>query len=313
MLSLAGAAVFGGAMGTALSRVVGADDEVDPDLDPGYDPTIVEPIDELLPALGPLPPRAMVDRKYLPPVGAQGTTSEHGYPGSCVAWGGTYGLTTFTAARAGNYQPNRAILQASPAYIYIQVLNEMGVASGECSGSKFSDYFDILKQGGTASMRQARYRPDCKWLWDTYLDADLPPDPAFTLEKVATVPVASPIANNPLYVKSILATGKALAYGTKLYTDFGPYDGAPVPFVGNKQIVMKKQGGPAGHCMLIIGYDDTIGKSGAVLLQNSFGPTWGGTINPTPPRGGRDCGYVWMADETFTVLAQGQAIYVVDT
>lgn len=65
----------------------------------------------------------------------------------------------------------------------------------------------------------------------------------------------------------------ALVYGTKLYTDWGAYKGDPVPYVGNGEIAYnKKTGKPAGHCMLIIGYDDA---RQALLIQNSQGAGWG--------------------------------------
>ncbi len=62
----------------------------------------------------------------------------------------------------------------------------------------------------------------------------------------------------------------------------------------------KRTGKPAGHCMVIIGYDDSIG---AVLIQNSFGTGWGGTVNGSG-------GYVWMAYDTFEKTAQGTALYI---
>jgi C1A family cysteine protease len=65
--------------------------------------------------------------------------------------------------------------------------------------------------------------------------------------------------------------------------------------VGNGQIAYGQNGKPVGHCMLIIGYDDT---RQALLIQNSQGTAWGSS------------GYVWMAYATFQALAQGQAIYV---
>lgn len=84
----------------------------------GYDPETREPIstsqpryvDELLPSYE-------VTAAYLPPVGQQGTTTDPGSPGSCAAWASTYGLATFTAAKAGLANPSADYGQASPAYI----------------------------------------------------------------------------------------------------------------------------------------------------------------------------------------------------
>jgi len=93
------------------------------DGDRGYDPTAPEPFTtEKAQFVETLPVAAIVNPAFLPPVGQQGTTASPGAPGSCVAWASTYGLATFTAARAGRVNPSEASGQASPAQIYIEVL-----------------------------------------------------------------------------------------------------------------------------------------------------------------------------------------------
>lgn len=257
----------------------------------GYDPTTDEPIEITpLPALlTTLPTSAMVNPKYLPPVRQQQKIP------SCAAWASTYDLATFTAALAGHYAPNDPSLQASPAYIYIQVMQQDGTSQDTCSGSKLMSYFELLKaDGGTPTLEQAPYEPDCTTLWQDYSNQTLNPDSAFTINSIAAVS-----AKVPNDVKQILASGLALAYGTSLYTDFPSYDGTPKPYVGNGVILKNKTGKPVGHCMLIIGYDDTVG-AGAFYIQNSFGTGWGSG------------GCIWMEYDTFTALAQGKALYVKD-
>ena len=61
-------------------------------------------------------------------------------------------------------------------------------------------------------------------------------------------------------VRNFIAQGYALAYGTWLYTDFASYNGTPSPYVGNGIIAKKPNGQDVGHCMMIIGYDDTRGR-----------------------------------------------------
>lgn len=258
----------------------------------GYDPSLPEAfevtrprfVDQLLPA-------AAVDPAFLPPVGQQGTAASPGYPGSCCAWASTYGLATFTAARAGRVSPASPSGQASPAYIYIQVLQEMGDSSDSCTGSKFESYFNILKNG-TASMATAPYYAQCQTLWQDYAGKTIASNADFAIAQVKGVSTSDLDS-----VKQVLASGRALAYGTKLYTDWGSYRGDPSPYVGNGTILKGKNGKPAGHCMLIIGYDDTIG---GLHIQNSQGTDWGSS------------GYVWMAYATFQALAQGTALYVPD-
>jgi hypothetical protein len=75
---------------------------------------------------------------------------------------------------------------------------------------------------------------------------------------------------------------------------------------------------PAGHVMLIIGYDDDMRSStgkGAILLQNSWGPGWGiswerafGDSYKKPTHRGR--GFVWITYEAFLALAQGTVFTV---
>jgi len=75
---------------------------------------------------------------------------------------------------------------------------------------------------------------------------------------------------------------------------------------------------PAGHVMLIIGYDDDMRSSagkGAILLQNSWGPGWGiswerafGDSYQKPTHRGR--GFVWITYEAFLALAQGTVFAV---
>ena len=87
-------------------------------------------------------------------------------------------------------------------------------------------------------------------------------------------------------MRAIIASGQPLAYCTHLYTDFPSYKGDPPTYVGNGQwLCNKRTHKKAGHCMMIIGYDDdrvyppvpdnSVGLKGAVLIQNSFGTQMG--------------------------------------
>ena len=145
-------------------------------------------------------------------------------------------------------------------------------------------------------METAPYAADCQTLWNEYGQASISPDAAFTIGPISSVNVTASLED----MMQVLASNRALAYGTRLYTDWPSYDGTPVPYVGNGVIMKGANGKPAGHCMLIIGYDTTIGPNGAVKLQNSQGTSWGSS------------GYVWMDCKTFQALAQGQASYVND-
>lgn len=271
--------------------------------DYGYDPTASEEMPLTDPPMASAPPlAATVNLSFLPPVGRQGTTSNPGSPGSCAAWASTYGLATFTAAKRGAYSPTNATQWASPASIYVTVLQQDGFASNSCSGSQMTSYFKLLASGGTPSLEAAPYTPSCTNLWSDYGGRVLPPDPTFTVTGIHAI-----ATTNLTGLKQILASNRVLAYGTRLYTQWSAYRGDPVPYVGTGIIAKQANGKPVGHCMLIIGYDDT---KQAVLIQNSEGSGWGSTVDGNPPNAaGTDAGYVWMAYTTFTNLAQGTAFY----
>lgn len=262
----------------------------------GYDPTTVEDIPEGTPSfVETLPASFTVTSSYLPPVGQQGTAAHPGAPGSCAAWASTYGLATFTAAKNGSIDPSQPSGQASPAYIYIQaLLNQPNVQAGTCSDSAFTFYFQTLNKGGTPTMETAPYVADCTELWNKYGTTTPNFDTAFEIGNVASLDVKDSLTQ----LKNKLASNCPLAYATHLYTDWGSYQGDPSPYVGNGTLKTGANGQPVGHCMLIIGYDDTIGESGAVLIQNSEGNDWGAD------------GYVQMAYSTFQTLASGKAFYV---
>lgn len=233
---------------------------------------------------GSLARRAMVDKRYLPPVGRQGTSNHIGSPGTCAAWAYVYGLVGFNAAHNNDFFPTVPANQASPAHIYIQVKQTDHDPKESCSGSSFSTYNQFL-QNGTPNMHTAPYAADCKTLWNTY-NSDATPDDRFALQNPSAVKT-----NDLVSVKGVLASGKPLCYGTKLYTDFDAYANSPVPYVGNHVL------SNSSHCMLIVGYDDDCGEHGAIYLQNSFGTNWG------------DQGMMWMDADTFQSLAEGTALY----
>src|SRR5260370_16658950 len=124
----------------------------------GYDPEIDEPIPTSQPRyVDALLSSYLVTPAYLPPVGQQGTTADPGSPGSCTAWASTYGLATFTAAKAGLVDPSTTYGQASPAFIYIKARQQEGASGPPCGGSGFKFYFDPLAAHRTPTARPTPY------------------------------------------------------------------------------------------------------------------------------------------------------------
>lgn len=267
-------------------------------LDFGYDPSVPENIpivEPLRPTTAP-PSKKTVNAKWLPPVGKQTTPS-------CFVWASTYGLTTFAAAKANELDPTSTDNQASPIYTYIKVEQKHGTLSNVCIGGRISWCLDFLKaHKGTASMTDAPDETGCNAAWTSWGDKTLTPNPLFQPTAWQGVDFTGTQGLDNL--RSLIALDIPIAYGTWLYNDFVHYAGSPVPYVGSGCWASGPKG-KVGHCMMIIGYDTALGPNGAILIQNSFGTTWGSQWNGSG-------GYVWMDCNTFQATMQGTGVYITE-
>jgi len=265
----------------------------------GYDPEIAEePRPRLAPQPAALPSSAMVNKAFLPPVGKQTLSN-------CFVWSSAYGAATFWAAQSSGASPTTANLQASPDYTYIKVEIANGL-NGSCVGGQITKVLSFLESNkGTPSLQAAPNNQTCTENWNAYgpQGQTIPPGtPSFAIPSYASTSIIGPDGLNNM--RSVIASGVPLVYGTSLYTDFPSYKGAVTPYVGSGiYLVNQTTGKWAGHCMLIIGYNDAYQASdgstiGAVCIQNSFGTSWGSS------------GYVWMAYQTFQAMAQGLAFSI---
>lgn len=274
-----------------------ADADIHATFDYGYDPSVAEDIPLVSPpkpSAAP-PAQATVNPAWLPPVGHQTTPS-------CYVWSSTYGCATFAAAQLNNLDPTQPANQASPIYTYIKVQEQQqGTGQGVCVGGKIVWCLTFLESnGGTPSMAAAPALTGCSAAWTTWggnttatSDSQFQP----LAWSAMTLQGSTGLDN----MRGVIAGGTPIVYGTWLYTDFPPYAGSPSPYVGNGVwLYNKTTGKKAGHCMMIIGYDDTIG---AVLIQNSFGSAWGSAWNGNG-------GYIWMAYATFQAMMQGGGLYI---
>jgi hypothetical protein len=126
-------------------------------MDYGYDPTVAEPGPVFVPPRPATPPpsNATVNAELLPPVRKQTTPN-------CFVWASTYGLATFAAAKAGNYAPNVASLQASPDYTYVKVLEGESILVDNCVGGQVTSCFNFLNDNkGTPSVQTAPVFEGC--------------------------------------------------------------------------------------------------------------------------------------------------------
>ncbi|WP_262491094.1 C1 family peptidase [Mycobacterium simiae] len=249
---------------------------------------------------GKVPPAASVRTEWLPPVGRQTLPN-------CFVWASVYGLATFYAARKSGIPPTSPARQAGPDYAYIRYEMANKIEQGTCQGGQVTKCLNWLRaNGGTPSLAAApnhgrqQSNPSCGVNWSAYSSQTILPEPSFLIpEYKATKITGSDGLNN---LRTVIASGAPIAFGTALYTDFARYRGAPSPYVGNKEFAMNKEGKKAGHVMLIVAYDDAYTKTtGAVRIQNSWGTRWG------------EKGFVWMAYETLESLAQGSGVYVPDS
>jgi len=277
-------------------------DDIYASVDYGYDPDTVEACPIVIPAVPlRLPVRAAVDPAWLPPVGTQTTPSS-------VAWAVIYGLATHKAARAAGRSPTEPSLQASPHYPYIKILEQTGGRPGLCGGGLVSWCFDfLLANDGAPTLEQAPApvpkpgHSHCQAAWRAYGGAQLVSDYAFSIVGGGQVGITGAAGLDAL--RTLIARSVPLACGLSLFTDFPAYGRTgptALPYVGAGRILVRPDGRRAGHCLLVVGYDDDLG---AVLLRNSFGTGWGIEWSGSG-------GHMWMAYRSFQALAQGSAFFI---
>jgi hypothetical protein len=294
MLALAAA----GALGLALPCSQAKGDEPEELTEYGYDPDVPEPGTVEAPGrAAKVPPAASVRAEWLPPVGRQSMPN-------CFVWASVYGLATFYAARKSQTPPTSPDRQAGPDYAYIRSEIANKIADKTCDGGQITKCLNWLQSnGGTPSLAAApNYLKrgsisSCDVNWSDYGSRTIPPDPNFRIPgyKLTTITGQGGLNN----LRTVLASGMPIAYGTSLYTDFAHYRGAPSPYVGNGQWAKNRNAKKVGHVMLIVGYNDAYTpKTGAVRVQNSFGTGWG------------DNGFVWIAYDALEAMAQGRGVYV---
>ena len=264
----------------------------------GYDPAGGEGVTpEPTKHAGQVPAAASVKAEWLPPVGFQTQSN-------CFVWSCVYGLATFYAARKSKTPPKSREQLAAPDYSYIRFQLANKIPANTCNGGQNSQILDWLKSnGGTPSLAAAPNAPkkksdaaSCRADWSDYSSRTIPPDPRFLIPSYKVTPITG--ADGLKYLRTVIAAGQPMAFGTSLYRDFKNYNGNPSPYVGGGPMWKDPNGKNTGHVMLVVGYDD---NRKAVRIQNSWGTKWG------------EKGFVWMAYDTLEKLTQGTGVYVPDS
>lgn len=220
-----------------------------------------------------VPSKAMLPAAILAPVQDQGPLE------SCGSFGIGYSLSAGMAAIANpGMQLSSPANQPSSAYIYKVAYTAEGVPnaladqSGADSGTYGTDYFNQLITGGG----------NTTWADVAYPSYTLGEDKMCAALDQIQLPAAQIDSRFALggwkyfssldTLKSHIAKGIPVACLVECYENFDDSFKDP-----NGTKVFEGQGKPndGGHFMCIIGYDDTMGPNGAILLQNSWGAEFG--------------------------------------
>lgn len=188
----------------------------------------------------------------LPPVGNQGMQQ------SCVAWAIAYALKSYQEKLESGQQ-----YKFSPSFIYNQINNGLNAPT------YVTDALNVLSQQGVCPYDEMPYNQND---WVTK-----PSQQAMSDAKKFRIDYWRKINHTDIKeVKAHLAAGYPVVIGVTVSEEF----------IHNGKDIWKDPGTPAGgHCMLLVGYDDT---KNAFKVMNSWGPEWG------------DNGFGWIDYGLFT-------------
>ena len=264
----------------------------------------------------------------LPPIIMQGTNKSLGFPGSCEACSFGYGLGTYTAARGyPGFDPSERANRISAAWLFSWAQRRAGFAQyppekgqfiadeGEgtagttgststvnmtspkrkCQGSKALPYLGLLIAEGAPSAAQVPYKPDCAYIdgittsIDSYSGIG-----KFKIGSYKTLPnFLNGQSTYLTLMKQYINAGHAIAFSGLVAQG---YDNPATTMVNGAFAPASasfKKG--SGHGQVIVGYDDSLGHTGAFLIQNSFGKDWPYLSATDPLMQGR----LWWAYESF--------------
>ncbi len=246
---------------------------------------------------------------YFPAIGDQDSL------GSCACFAGVYYQFTYTYNKAHNIvtTPENTF---SPQFTY-NFLNG-GEAMG---GSNFGEIYASLKNTGASTLSEVPYHQNPK-SWPTEEGIYRKAAERRVLENVSydvymdeDSYVTSPDDEDLLPIKTALANGEILAYGTTIQswvgTNLKAYSTDPSINDGlvGQEAVISCDGDKGGHGMTLVGYDDNIwidingndvpdeGEFGAFKIANSWKDTYANS------------GYTWIAYDAMNLKSQVQGAY----
>jgi C1A family cysteine protease len=174
---------------------------------------------------------------------------DQGPIGSCVA--------NATAA-AYRIQESPALQTPSRMFIYTAGKEREGYLSG--SGMVLDDGLECLNLLGVC--------PETVWPYDVRKETTKPSAAAYTAAKPYKIKGWGQVAHTLNSVKRILLNNIPVLIGILVYESFeGSLVAGQIP-MPNKA----RESVLGGHCMCVVGYDDS---KASVLALNSWGPNWG--------------------------------------
>lgn len=199
---------------------------------------------------------------------------------SCEAHAFGYGLCGYTAGRGAPALEASAL--PSRAWLFAR---ELKIEGRPCSKGTFAlGYLEQMTAYGAPTEAAVPYCPDCSYIEKIRRTLDhYPVSDALRIGSYRTIVIHSMERQLPIF-KTHLANGQAIAFSGRYgkdYEDPALQDGVYYADAGFID---------ADHGQLLVGYDDSKGKHGAFLVQNSYGTDW-----PKAAPGGR----VWWDYETF--------------
>jgi C1A family cysteine protease len=219
----------------------------------GWRPDLPDVRDRYLPKVGwfkaTLLPSSVDMRPQMPPIYDQGEI------GSCVA------NATAAAIEFQRAKEKLSVFVPSRLFIYYNARTIEGDDVTQDTGVQ-------VRNGIKAVVAQGAC-PESDWLYDVSKFSLQPPQNCYTDAKTDLVISYQRVDQTLNAMQAVLAAGHPFVFG------FSVYDSFESQVVAQSGIVPIPQGSEnmlGGHCMMVVGYDDS---SKTFIVRNSWGADWG--------------------------------------
>jgi hypothetical protein len=249
----------------------------------------------------------------LPAIATQGVPGHIGSPGSCEAQSFGYCLGAYTAARnpdgSSKWSAADPANAPSAAWLYQwehHVTEHDGRVCPAGSGAK--PYLERLVTDGAPSAAQVPYDPhdaatvpaECAYIKALDLTKTWPGEERLAIGSYKIHPhIQHGKAAYLAAFKDLIRHGHAIAFTGSVARGYGSPVLTGGVFAAPQGFIPK-----SGHGQVIVGFDDAKGRSGAFLVQNSFGSGW----NPGDPSDHGRNGRIWWDYDAFFASQKYAAI-----